>query len=348
MKNDQKNELKREFTIPASLEKTIEENLKTLGMSLSDSRKLAECIQWQSDFYIQNLNHPTPWKEKRAQIAQWAYYLPLNFLRNAAVLHELQTRVPLSYFTGAFDFGAGLGASSWALREAGFTGPIAMYDSYNINPAAIAAVNGTIAAHIDGRQHQNHLGLFSYSLTEIPKRDDLLNQFSYLVILEPSTQAEGRRLSETRRYLLKNDYEILAPCTHQKSCPLLEQSQKDWCHDRIIMKKSKWMADIEKHLPFRNDSLTFSYLIAFKKKAVRPEWRPPSTPIIGRLTGDILPEKGKDKQLVCFDERRLFLAWLHKTKIEQTLPRGGRIELPEDMEIVANEVRMKKEIKYLP
>lgn len=342
------NEIKREFQIPATLEHVIDDNLKKLGTSLSDSKRLAECIQWQSDYYIQNLNHPTPWNEKRAQIAQWAYYLPLNFLRNLSVVNELKSRVPLSHFSGAFDYGAGLGASSWALRESGYLGPITLYDKHPLDLAAVAAVGGESAKSIEARHHHAHLGLFSYSLTEIPNRDDLLNQFSYIVILEPSTQAEGRRLSETRRLLVNNDYEILAPCTHQKDCPLLVHSQKDWCHDRILFKKPQWMNQIEKHLPFRNDSLTFSYLIAFKKSVMNESWRLPSIPLLGRLTGDILPEKGKDKQLVCFDERRLFLAWLHKTKIDQTLPRGGKVELPEPIDVVANEVRLKNKIKYLP
>lgn len=340
--------IKREFEIPVSLEVAINENLTSFGLSLSNSTRLAEAIQWQSDFYINNPNHATPWKESRAQVAQWAYYLPLNFLRNLCVLNELNSLVPLDQFENAFDYGAGLGASSWALRQLGFKGKITMYDQHAAPASVTTAVSADAVTRFEPRAYRHHLGVFSYSLTEISNRNDLLNQFSYLVIIEPSTQTEGRRLSETRQFLIENDFEILAPCMHQKSCPLLIHSQKDWCHDRILFKKPIWMDKIEKNLPFRNDSLTFSYLIAFKKGAMKPEWRRPTEPIQARLTGDILPEKGKDKQLVCFDERRLFLTWMHKNKFDQTLPRGGRVEIPEDIEIVANEVRLKKQIKYLP
>lgn len=339
--------IKREFSIPAALETTINEHLKTIGLSLNDSKKIAAAIQWQSDFYIQNPNRATPWREKNAQIAQWAYYLPLNFLRNLSVITELKKRVPLSTFSGAFDYGAGLGAGSWALRESGFSAPLFLYDDESIPALALNAVNGTSLQRMDSKAHQNHLGIFSYSLTEIANRNDLMNQFPYLVIVEPSTQTEGRRLSDSRQYLIANDYEILAPCTHQKACPLMTQSQRDWCHDRILFKKPIWMANAEKSLPFRNDSLTFSYLIAFKKSVMKPNWRNSETILHGRLTGDLLREKGKDKQLVCFDERRLFLTWLHKTKIDQVLPRGGMVEIPDNEEIVANEIRLKKEIKYL-
>lgn len=339
--------IKRQFELPVSLEVAINENLTSLGLSLSESKRVAAAVQWQSDFYIDNPNQMTPWKESRSQIAQWAYYLPLNFLRNMCVLNELKALVPLDFFASAFDYGAGLGAASWALRQSGFKGKITMYDRHLV-PAAVTAVSAESVSQFEPRLYRHHLGIFSYSLTEIPNRNDLLNQFSYIVIVEPSTQAEGRRLSQTRQFLIENEYEILAPCTHQKPCPLLIHSQKDWCHDRILFKKPTWMDKIEKNLPFRNDSLTFSYLIAFKKGVMKPEWRHPTSPIQARLTGDILPEKGKDKQLACFDDRRLFLTWMHKNKIDQILPRGGRVEIPEDIEIVANEVRLKKQIRYLP
>jgi hypothetical protein len=340
--------MKREFQIPIELENHINRNLETLGLTLNDAKKIAAAIQWQSDYYINNPNQPTPWKDGRAQIAQWAYYLPLNFLRNLATINELKRTVPLDAFSGAFDYGAGLGASSWALRASGFKGSLTLFDKKPVDSNILDAVSGQSVTQFEPRNYRNQLGLFSYSLTEIENRNDLLNQLSYLVIIEPSTQTEGRRLSETRRYLIEKDFEILAPCTHQKDCPLLVHSQRDWCHDRVFFKKPTWMEKYEKNLPFRNDSLTFSYLIAFKKAAMKPEWRAPALPARARLTGDILPEKGKDKQLVCFDERRLFLTWLHKFKVEQTLPRGSVIELPDDAELVSNELRVKKQIQYLP
>ncbi|MBL7543879.1 MAG: hypothetical protein JNL11_08685 [Bdellovibrionaceae bacterium] len=340
--------MKREFQIPERLETIIEKNLNELDLSLSDAKKIASAVQWQSDFYIENPNQTTPWKDRRAQIAQWAYYLPLNFLRNMSVIAQLKQTVPLDAFPGAFDYGAGLGASSWALRESGFQGSLFLYDRQPIAAPVLAPLQAENPLRWEPRSHQHHLGIFSYSLTEMQMRNDLLNQVPYVIIIEPSTQKEGRRLSETRDVLISKDYEIIAPCTHQKDCPLLRHSQRDWCHDRIFFKKPKWMAQIEKDLPFRNDSLTFSYLIAFKKALMKPEWQAPEGPLMGRLTGDILPEKGKSKQLVCFDEQRVFLTWMHKTKIDQTLPRGGLVEVPQDYDLVANEIRLKKEIKYLP
>lgn len=339
--------MKREFQIAATLEEAINENLQSYGLDLSDSKKIASCVQWQSDFYIQNPNQQTPWKDQRAQIAQWAYFLPLNYLRNLSVLTELQKHVPLSFFSGALDYGAGQAASSWALRHLGFEGQLSLYDRHLIDPAVASALKADTVHKIDPSFYEKHLAIFSYSLTEMEARYDLLKSFPYLVIVEPSTQKEGRRLSETRQFLIQNGYQVLAPCTHQKSCPLLIHSQKDWCHDRILFDKPKWMAQYEKNLPFRNDSLTFSYLIAFRSDVMKPEWTQSSVSRRGRLTGDLLSEKGKDKQLVCFDEQRVFLTWMHKNGIRQELPRGGTVEIPIDIELVSNEFRVKNEIKYL-
>ena len=339
--------IKREFQIPESLENIINQNLAQFDITLSSVKRISEAVQWQSDFYILNPNQQTPWKDKRAQIAQWAYYLPLNYLRNLAVLSELKSQVPLSSFDGALDYGAGFAASSFALRQLGFEGKLSLFDRSVIDQNVAIATNAEIIHKVEPHAYRNHLGLFSYSLTEMETRNDLMLKFPYLVILEPSTQTEGRRLSDTRQFLIDNDYHILAPCFHQMKCPLVTHSVKDWCHDRILFKKPLWMAQYEKNLPFRNDSLTFSYLIAFKKSAVKPEWLQGPDIKKGRLTGDILKEKGKDKQLVCFNDQRVFLTWMHKHKIDQVLPRGGTVEISADLESVSNELRVKKEIKYL-
>ena len=199
--------MKREFQLPETLETAINENLAQFDLTLSSMKRIASCIQWQSDFYIANPNQPTPWKDERAQIAQWAYYLPLNFLRNLSVLTELKAHIPLSSFEGALDYGAGYAASSWALRELGFKGKISLYDQSPIDRKVTSATNSEIIHKIDPHEFKNQLAIFSYSLTEIEARNTLMKQFPYLVILEPSTQKEGRRLSETRQFLIDNDYQ---------------------------------------------------------------------------------------------------------------------------------------------
>jgi hypothetical protein len=98
-------------------------------------------------------------------------------------------------------------------------------------------------------------------------------------------------------------------------------SKNDWCHDRIHLSPPQWLVSIENHLPFKNRTLTFSYLLASQQAA------PESRQI--RLVGDQLQEKGKSKQLICRNDQREFLTWLHRDGEIPELYRGDLIDLPE-------------------
>ncbi|RLQ02570.1 hypothetical protein EAD98_00195, partial [Micromonospora sp. CV4] len=66
-----------------------------------------------------------------------------------------------------------------------------------------------------------------------------------------------------------------------------------------------------------------------------------------RVVGDRLKEKGKDRQMICRGPEREFLAWLHKTKIEQDIPRGVLVDIPDDIQTVSNELRVGRDIVVL-
>ena len=180
--------------------------------------------------------------------------------------------------------------------------------------------------------------MFSYSLTEVKDLPKDWQTFEALMILEPSTSQDGRKLLEIRSQLIKAGYHIWAPCTHQKACPLLTHSKNDWCHDRAHVKAPAWFADLEQHLPMKNRTVTTSYLLARKKAP------PEVLSNLARLTGDSLNEKGKTRQLICKGEEREYLSWMHKTISPQVLARGELIHLPENLEVKSNELRVKTEI----
>jgi hypothetical protein len=98
---------------------------------------------------------------------------------------------------------------------------------------------------------------------------------------------------------------------------------------------------MEAQLPFKNQTLTMSYLLARKI--------PPPANLtehkLARITGDKLEEKGKARQLVCQGPHREFLSWLHKDGVPPTIPRGALIEFPENFEKKSNEIRTKELIK---
>ncbi len=172
--------------------------------------------------------------------------------------------------------------------------------------------------------------VFSYSLTELDQIPRWSLNSEALLIIEPSTQQDGRKLLELRQNLIEQKYFIWSPCPHQQACPLYVGSKTDWCHDRVHFSKPTWFEEVEKYLPMKNGTLTFSYLAARKTAPPLPSW--------SRLVGDQLHEKGKTRQLICRGPEREFLSWLHRQGEVPVYDRGDRVLLT-DFEKKSNELR---------
>lgn len=336
---------RRVYTLPETLTQKINEKLGRYNLALTNSIKIADAVLFMSDFYIDHPDEATPWNERQTWIAQLAYYFPLNYLRNHAAVEELKHHYDLNSFSKIIDFGAGLGTSSWCFKNAGFKNKILQYEResklknlWEEPQFEWVQSEEYLHKHID----RNTLGVFSYSITELSQFLPLLEKFNYLMILEPSTQDDGRKLMNLRAQLIERGFHIVAPCTHQMTCPLLESSKKDWCHDRIHFQKPDWFQKIENQLPIKNDTLTFSYLLAHKKNLKKNEINTGNLRN-ARITGDLLNEKGKSRQLVCMNNERLFLTWMHKTTSVQDIGRGSLVELPEKTSLTANEIRLSNE-----
>ncbi|MFN7262759.1 MAG: small ribosomal subunit Rsm22 family protein [Pseudobdellovibrionaceae bacterium] len=322
------------LSLPQKLIRAIDTSLQDLGSSLSDSKKISEAVLRQSDYYIENPLGRTPWSEKWCQIAQLAYYLPLNFLRAQKVQNEL----PLS--SEILDFGSGLGAGSLGLLLTKSIAKAHFVESSSeaqklhqkicerLKISANLSWGPTLPAEIPQTL------ICSYSLTELETLPNFVFKAQNLLLIEPSTSQDGRRLMSWREDLLKKGFHLLAPCTHHDACPLLEESAKDWCHDRVHWEMPEWFQKIEAALPMKNRTLTLSYLVASQKQ------KPVRKALEGRLVGDSLVEKGKTRQLICRGPSREFLVWMHKHGDAETLYRGDLFTVPENTQKVSNELRL--------
>jgi hypothetical protein len=336
--------MNRTYELPPDLEELIETELQEMGFSLDNPRKLAACVQDLSDYYLQHPDGKTPWHEVWAKVAQLCYYFPLNAMRAWSVVDEGHREEFFEGLHSLVDFGSGLGAGSWWLSEID-------HQVFIESSKEAQGIHKTMLPDPTYKSWHNEapkqippkaLGVFSYSLTETTKSPAWMYDFEALMIVEPSTRQDGRRLMELRNTLQAKGFHIWAPCTHQGQCPLLRESQTDWCHDRIHFKAPPWFLKMEALLPFKNQTLTMSYLLARKTP-------PPATRQVGlaRMTGDRLDEKGKTRQLVCRGAEREFLTWMHKDTDPQTIPRGATIEFPSRFEKKSNEVRVNQVIKVL-
>lgn len=312
--------------------------------------RIAEAVQALSDFYIRHPEGETPWGEAFCRTAYRHYFLPLNFTRAQLVI----TRgLQVGFFHGLrrfVDWGAGPGTASMALAANAeirpqinsqllFDHSAPALETFRDLHSSLVQPQVTTRLNLQDLPAPAETALvFSYSLTELPDLPAGWNRFEALMILEPSTSQDGRRLMALRERLMAEGYHIWAPCVHPQACPLLTHSKQDWCHDRTAVQAPEWFQRLEQLLPMRNRTVTVSYLLA--RRTLPPAFLRRQA----RLTGDSLEEKGKTRQLVCRGDQREFLTWMHKTLKPQTLARGELIRLPavEEMDLRANELRLKR------
>lgn len=327
-------------------------NAISSGASTKDNARLvASSIVQASDFYIQNPAAPTPWNEIWMQMAQVFYFLPLNYIRCLMVCDEAKRLGFFQDLHASYDFGVGLGAGSLALQtvrknhkqENDFifrcfdssTVPLQILQQSIEQSPAWRPVEPLRTSQIRASMDLNKtVVMSSYSMTELPELPTWMLEAKALMIVEPSTQVDGRKLMTLRQKLIDQGFFIWAPCTHQQACPLLNQSKTDWCHDRIHVQQPQWMQAIETQLPMKNRTITWSYLLAKKT--------PPPTVLIStiRTVGDQLEQKGKTRQLMCRGPEREYLAWMHRNGQPQVIPRGVLLQSPLESQKISDDLRI--------
>jgi hypothetical protein len=319
-------------------ESHIEEKLSALGYSLQKPKALADAILQLSDFYIENPSAATPWKENWAQAAYFSYYHPLNCERIERVVEHGKNENFFSGFHHVIDFGSGLGAGSLSLLEQ-FPLSASFIESSSIarslHQKKVPDSSAQWLGSDSGLKVPAHsLGVFSYSMTELNGLPNWANYCDGLMIVEPSTSEDARKLLQLRQKLIEQKWFAWAPCRHQQACPLLTHSKKDWCHDRVHFKKPAWFEKLESELPMKNNTLTMSYLLLRKTP---PRFDPSRN---ARLTGDLLKEKGKDRMLICRGPDREFLSWLHRNGEAPDLKRGDLFQIDPNYPKKADELRI--------
>lgn len=341
------------------LAKTLDSHI--INYDKLTNKQIADSIKKMSDFYIENPLGTTPWHLNWALTAQTYYYLPLNYIRNITVFNQskkdsiLAKKLKSLTEISITDYGCGLGAASLAfmdcysdsLQQAKIN--LHLIDqskqALSLSSDLIEKFNKEKNICISTNEKINvsslkeavfQIGLFSYSLTELKKIPDWISKFDVVFILEPSTQQDGRLLMKFRDQAVKENFSVLFPCVHTENCPLLNESKTDWCHQRIHWKPPSWFVEIEKHLPFKNQTLTYSSLVISKKNLlISRSW--------GRVVGDQLDEKGKSRVLICRNSQREYLSWLHRDNKNISFSRGESLTEPLKFEKLGNELRIKNE-----
>lgn len=326
------------FRLPNEFEARIDSLLAEHALSLSKTTKLADAILELSDFYIHESGKPTPWHKSSTIAAHLAYYFPLNYIRSLAILNEAKRIGFLKDNDEIIDFGAGLSPLVAALGSFNSHCVEASEACADIFRKLVPDSKSQWHSQIENiERNKNQILCMSYSLNELTETPSWLFDYDRLLIMEPSDRLTGRKVLELRKKIIAQGYFIWAPCTHQLECPLLKESKTDWCHTREFWEQPAWFQKIENHLPMKNRTLTYSYLLASRSPA------PDSLAKLARLTGDLLKEKGKSRQLVCRSDKREFLAWLTRDGEAPEIKRGVLVKISGELKVASNELRVSAE-----
>jgi ribosomal protein RSM22 (predicted rRNA methylase) len=304
---------------PPIFERAFASILEIVNPSAMSSSKVMQL----SNHYVSKPDSESPWLNPTAIEALLLYYHPLNQARAfGASLRARQTGF-FSDLEHLIEIGAGSGAATMGIlaayplfhfikltdisREVLAIAEKILRNSLAGDTSLLFETIDLSSVEIKSIAAAKTLAVFSYVLTEGISTSDLEgflkknSQLEAIAIFEPATQEDARKLQALRGLLKRYGYSVWAPCPHNLACPLLAQSDRDWCHDRVPHIKPDWWDDLESQLPIKNPSLAVSYLFARKQNPVL------SSKI--RVVGDPLYEKTKVRQMFCRGENREFFSW---------------------------------------
>lgn len=203
---------------------------------------------------------------------------PATFASCAAVYGRIHEVMPAFSPQSLLDVGAGTGAASWAaIARWPDMASITMLDR---NPALRALARkladlgsmkdtNILAGELGTEKPKADLVVASYVLAEQPKaQTSLIVQDLWrctegaLTLVEPGTPEGFERIRTARSALIELGAHVVAPCTHDRRCPL---QGEDWCHfsQRLARSRDHMML---KHasVPFEDER--YSYVVAAREK----------------------------------------------------------------------------------
>ncbi|MGB3140081.1 MAG: small ribosomal subunit Rsm22 family protein [Aestuariivirga sp.] len=205
--------------------------------------------------------------------------LPATYAAVCSCLEELARRHPKFSPRTLLDAGSGPGTAAWAAISV-YSGISAVTFLDNnqkfLKLAGSLAAQGEHLALQGARAMTADLGelpddvaadlvVAAYALAELPaaKAGEIATALwkaceDTLVVIEPGTPQGFARIREVRSALLATGAQLLAPCTHENSCPI---QPPDWCHFSVrLARRREHMHAKQATGPFEDEK--FSYLIA--------------------------------------------------------------------------------------
>ncbi|HUQ36034.1 MAG TPA: small ribosomal subunit Rsm22 family protein [Aestuariivirga sp.] len=208
--------------------------------------------------------------------------LPATYAAVTFCLAELAGRRPQFSPRMLLDAGSGPGTAAWAATRA-YSGistvtfldnnlPFLKLASSLAAQSDHAALQGARVLNADlgnlPGEASADLVIAAYALAEMPltkAKDTAIALWKAcedtLVVIEPGTPQGFARIHEVRGALLAEGAHLIAPCTHENSCPI---QPPDWCHFSVrLARRREHMHAKRAKVPFEDEK--FSYLIAARQ-----------------------------------------------------------------------------------
>jgi ribosomal protein RSM22 (predicted rRNA methylase) len=208
--------------------------------------------------------------------AYLAARVPATFAANQRAMQEISAVLPDFSPVSMLDLGTGPGTACWSAlaawpslqhitqceQDPNFAALATKLNAASNLPALATArlLRSAERAIVD----KADLVVASYMLAEMPLEtmaETATRMWAraqqVLLLIEPGTPQGFARLRTTRDTLLRQGAHVIAPCTHQLSCPMIGD---DWCHFKVRLSRSRaHMHAKNATVPFEDEP--FSYLV---------------------------------------------------------------------------------------
>lgn len=273
---------------------------------------------------------------KEARDAYLVYFTTTNLLKAVPPLREFfgfgGIKMPAQL--NVLDLGCGTGAAAWGLLA--FLDEISSAVPLSLTFADIVKENLAICrkflSHFEKGKRiyvsYTHTDLSGSSLTfesltenspyqlimmmntlnELSEENDgtllqsllgMLDTNGAIVIIEPASREESRRLLRFRDKAVGKGATVFSPCTHQLPCPALVK-EGDWCHTKIEWERPEFIKIIDEQIGNLRLSLKSSYIVLTKNG------RTLATDLgqngLSRIVSEVFIEKGRRRAYLCNEE----------------------------------------------
>jgi len=231
----------------------------TRDLALYDA-VFAPRIGWKWDAALASLTR-AGWRPRSAQLLDWGCGTGIAARTVAAWsgirTAEVSDQSPL--------------AAAFALDRLHAAGVIARIRP---SPEVVPSDTLLVLSHVVGELHPDELAnLAAFAATA----DEIL-------WVEPGSRDISRRLSAVRDTLLRAGHQLLAPCTHQQTCPMLTpENERHWCHffapPPTEVFQSPFWREVSLRLGIDLRALPYSFLAASRVSI--PAWPAKAERLIG-------------------------------------------------------------------